>query len=226
MRRALCGRTDLCVRNPGFLKLTLARCALAACMLAGLMTASGLAQQFASLPVSGLASESYGPAKPTEAWINFCTRYPDECRVKGNEPETVELTAKTWALITATNRRVNRQVKPATDAEHWGVVDRWDFPDDGQGDCEDYQLLKRKLLVEGGLPRRAMRMTVVIDEEGQGHAVMMIRTDRGDFVLDNKRDAVLTWDKTPYTYVKREGQAGAGWVSLGGIASPTATANR
>jgi predicted transglutaminase-like cysteine proteinase len=226
MRRALSGRTDSCVRNLGFLRLNLARFALAACMLAGLMTASGLAQQFASLPTSGRASESYGPAKPTEAWINFCRRHGNECGVNGNEPETVALTPKVWALITATNRKVNRQIKPATDAEHWGVVDRWDFPDDGKGDCEDYQLLKRKLLVEAGLPRRAMRMTVVIDEEGQGHAVVMVRTDRGDFVLDNKRDAVLTWDQTPYTYIKREGQAGAEWVSLGGIASPTATANR
>ena len=121
---------------------------------------------------------------------------------------------------------MNRQIKPATDAEHWGVVDSWDFPGDSKGDCEDYQLLKRKMLVDAGLPRRAIRMTVVIDEEGQGHAVMMVRTDRGDFVLDNKRDAVLTWEKTQYTYIKRESQAGVGWVSLGGIASPTATANR
>jgi predicted transglutaminase-like cysteine proteinase len=37
---------------------------------------------------------------------------------------------------------------------------------------------------------------------------------------------VLTWDQTPYTYVKRESQAGTAWVSLGGVASPTATANR
>ena len=27
-----------------------------------------------------------------------------------------------------------------TGLEHRGVVDRWDFPDDGYGDCEDYQL--------------------------------------------------------------------------------------
>jgi predicted transglutaminase-like cysteine proteinase len=121
---------------------------------------------------------------------------------------------------------VNKRIKPITDQEHWGVVDRWDFPNDGEGDCEDYQLLKRKILARAGLPRRAMRMTVVIDEEGQGHAVLTVRTSRGDFVLDNKHDAVLTWDQTPYTYVKRESQAGTGWVSLGGVASPTATANR
>ena len=43
------------------------------------------------------------------------------------------------------------------------MPDRWDLPTTGYGDCEDMQLLKRKLLAERGLPRRAMRMTVVIN---------------------------------------------------------------
>ena len=103
---------------------------------------------------------------------------------------------------------MNARIKPITDKDHWGVVDRWEFPDDGKGDCEDYQLLKRKMLAERGLPRRAMRMTVVIDELGEGHAVLMIRTDRGDYILDNKTSAVLPWDQTGYVYVKRESQDG------------------
>jgi predicted transglutaminase-like cysteine proteinase len=225
MRHALPERTDSCVQNPGFLS-RIARPTLAALMLAGLAAAPALAQQFASLPPKGTSSEIYGAAKPIEAWTRFCARYASECTVDTSEPETIELTAKVWSLITSTNRKVNKRIKPVTDPEHWGLVDRWDFPDDGKGDCEDYQLLKRRILADAGLPRRAMRMTVVIDEDGQGHAVLMVRTSRGDFVLDNKRDAVLTWDRTPYTYIKRESQAGVGWASLGGIASPTATANR
>jgi predicted transglutaminase-like cysteine proteinase len=74
-----------------------------------------------------------------------------------------------------------------TDEEHWGISDRWDLPADGFGDCEDYQLLKRRLLAEAGLPRRAMRMTVVVDETGDGHAVLMVRTDRGDVVWTTGR---------------------------------------
>jgi hypothetical protein len=103
-----------------------------------------------------------------------------------------------------------------TDEEHWGVSDRWDLPADGFGDCEDYQLLKRRLLAEAGLPRRAMRMTVVVDETGDGHAVLIVRTDRGDVVLDNRTDAVLPWHRTGYAFVKRESQSSAAaWVSLG-----------
>ena len=82
------------------------------------------------------------------------------------------------------------------------------------------------MLVEAGLPRRAMRMTVVIDERGEGHAVLMVRTDRGDFILDNKTSAVLPWNQTGYVFVKREGQDGMTWASLGGLASPVTTANR
>ncbi len=70
-----------------------------------------------------------------------------------------------------------------------------------------------------------MRMTVVVDREGAGHAVLMIRTSRGDFILDNKTNAVLAWHDTGYVYVKRESQDGPGWVSLGGVTSPIVTAN-
>jgi predicted transglutaminase-like cysteine proteinase len=184
------------------------------------------AQTLASLPSPSPAIEKNGGARPVAAWVDFCRRHPSECAVDTSEPQTIAMTPDLWRTILSTNRRVNARIKPKTDMEHWGVVDRWDLPDDGYGDCEDYQLLKRKLLAERGLPRRAMRMTVVIDDLGEGHAVLMIRTDRGDYILDNKTSAVLPWRDTGYTYVKREGQDSTAWVSLGGVGSPVATANR
>jgi predicted transglutaminase-like cysteine proteinase len=117
-------------------------------------------------------------------------------------------------------------IRAKTDEDHWGIEDIWDFAEDGYGDCEDYQLVKRKRLVEAGFPRRALRMTVVIDEEGTGHAMMMVRTTRGDFILDNKRNAILPWHKTGNVYIKREGDEGSAWASLGGRTSPTMTANQ
>jgi predicted transglutaminase-like cysteine proteinase len=128
--------------------------------------------------------------------------------------------------MVSVNREVNAAVKPMSDQEHWGVGDRWDLAEDGYGDCEDYQLLKRRRLVAAGFPARAIRMTVVIDDENQGHAVLMVRTDRGDFILDNKRNTVLPWHQTGYTYVKREGQDDLAWVSLGRSTSPVVTAGR
>jgi predicted transglutaminase-like cysteine proteinase len=191
-------------------------------------TDSAHGQTVASLPASSqpIAVRNMA-ARPIKGWVSFCGQNPAECAVDASEPETVELTAQVWQTIIRINRHVNGSIKPATDKAHWGVEDRWDFAEDGYGDCEDYQLVKRRLLVEAGFPRRALLMTVVIDDEGQGHAVMMVRTNRGDYILDNKRNAVLPWHQTGYTFVKREGDLGAAWASLGGAsASPVATAGR
>jgi predicted transglutaminase-like cysteine proteinase len=151
---------------------------------------------------------------------------PEECTVDSSEPTVITLGQGIWKLVTEVNERVNALILPVTDQDHWGVADRWDYPDDGLGDCEDIQLLKRRILIEAGLPRRALRMTVVIDEHGAGHAVLMVRTDRGDYILDNKRSAVLSWQETGYRYVKREGSQTAAWVWLGNQAAPIVTATK
>ncbi|MFC4171557.1 transglutaminase-like cysteine peptidase [Microvirga sp. GCM10011540] len=167
-----------------------------------------------------------GTAKPIPGWIRFCGQNPAECTVDPSEPATMNLTAKDWQTLNRVNQQVNAAIKAKTDKDHWGVEDIWDFAEDGYGDCEDYQLVKRRKLVEAGFPRRALRMTVVIDEDGAGHAVMMVRTSRGDFILDNKRNTILPWHKTGYVYIKREGEEGMAWASLGGRTSPTMTANQ
>jgi predicted transglutaminase-like cysteine proteinase len=166
------------------------------------------------------------PARPTAAWTRFCAQQPGECAVDATEPEIIPLTPEALALVTAINKRVNDTISPVTDQEHWGVQDRWDYPDDGMGDCEDIQLLKRKLLVDQGLPRRALRMTVVIDKKGEGHAVLTVRTSEGDLILDNARDAVLPWRQTGYHFVKREGADGRTWVFLDGWRDSVVTAAR
>jgi predicted transglutaminase-like cysteine proteinase len=180
----------------------------------------------AALPNPAAPAQVTGEARPVAAWVDWCRRVPSDCAVNTGEAATIALTAQAWRTLVSVNRTVNRKIEPMADMEQLGVVDSWDLPTSGYGDCEDYQLLKRRLLVEAGLPRRALRMTVVIDEKGEGHAVLMVRTDRGDYVLDNKVDAILPWHQTGYTYVKREGHDGMAWVSLGGARSPTMTANR
>ncbi|HXV30629.1 MAG TPA: transglutaminase-like cysteine peptidase, partial [Sinorhizobium sp.] len=48
-----------------------------------------------------------------------------------------------------------------------------------------------------------------------GHAVLTVRTDRGDFILDNMRSKVLLWSETEYTFLKRQSSENAGrWVKL------------
>jgi predicted transglutaminase-like cysteine proteinase len=193
----------------------------------GMAATAAQAQTSITLPTPTALLGQGGTAKPTLGWVHFCDVNPVECAVDLSEPAVIALTAKTWQTMMRVNRQVNGAIKPLSDADHWGVEDRWDFAEDGYGDCEDYQLLKRKFLVSAGFPRRALRMTVVVDENGQGHAVMMVRTDRGEYILDNKRNTVLPWNQTGYTYVKREGDSGRSWASLGGaVSSPVATAGR
>ncbi|HEV2565766.1 MAG TPA: transglutaminase-like cysteine peptidase [Microvirga sp.] len=153
-------------------------------------------------------------APPLPGWVEFCSRIPEECIVDLRQPETLPMTEELADLLSSVNLSVNRRLIPVTDRNHWGVVDLWSYPTDGMGDCEDYQLLKRKLLIEAGLPRRALRMTVVIDENGEGHAVLTVRTDRGDLILDNKTDDVLEWFRTNYRYIKQESAEATGWVFL------------
>ncbi|MFC5083172.1 transglutaminase-like cysteine peptidase [Microvirga arabica] len=205
----------------------LAAAATGAALLSG-VAAANTAHAFPqlNLPVMSAAILSSGQAGPTPAWINFCKQMPGECALDSSEPAVIGLNHETWKLLVDVNERVNAKILPVTDQDHWGVADRWDYPNDGMGDCEDIQILKRRILIEAGLPRRALRMTVVIDELGAGHAVLMVRTDRGDYILDNKRAAVLSWQETGYRYVKREGSESTAWVWLGNQAAPIVTATK
>ena len=194
-------------------------------LTSGAFAGDSPSRRIAALPLAPELQAS-ALARPTVAWSEFCQRVPSECSINLSEPEKIKLTWATWNTIKAINNRVNGSIISLSDQDHWGVADRWDLPNDGYGDCEDIQLLKRKLLAEQGLPRRAMRMTVVIDDRGEGHAVLMMRTDRGDFILDNKTNAILPWDQTGFTFSKREGHDSTAWLSLGGFTSPIATAQR
>jgi predicted transglutaminase-like cysteine proteinase len=155
-------------------------------------------------------------ARAPIGWVEFCNENPKECAASASQPRDVVLTPKAWRDLVRVNKWANDTIKPVTDMEHWGVVERWSYPEDGKGDCEDYVLLKRKILVEAGWPREALLITVVRDKKGEGHAVLTVKTDRGEFVLDNQEEEVLLWFETGYRFVKRQSQGNPNvWVALG-----------
>ena len=158
-------------------------------------------------------------------WLEFCSEYAPECQTKPLEARDVVLSAKAWRDLVRINRWVNDTVKPIIDLEHWGVVERWSYPDDGYGDCEDYVLLKRRMLMQAGWPRQALLVTVVRDKVGDGHAVLTVKTDKGELVLDNQNEQILLWSETGYRFVKRQSQSDPNvWVALGEPHSAGATA--
>ena len=166
------------------------------------------------LPITSGAGVT-GEARAPIGWSDFCSRHVADCRVQALSPENAALTAVTWKTLVSVNLKVNEQIDPVTDQDHWGTIERWDYAADGRGDCEDYVLLKRKLLMEAGLPRQALLITVVRDAKGDGHAVLTVKTDRGDFVLDNQEARILPWTETGYRFVKRQSQENPNrWVSV------------
>jgi len=151
-------------------------------------------------------------------WVDFCNRHPEECGLGRLNPVDVHLTKQVWKTLNEINAFANASIEPISNLEHWGTtLDHWDYPVDGKGDCKIYALFKRKLLVERGFPRQALLMTIVRDLNGEGHAVLTVKTDRGDFVLDNLAEDVRPWNATGYQFFKRQAQDDPNvWLSLGG----------
>jgi len=165
-------------------------------------------------------------ARAPVGWKEFCVEYAPECDTAPLAPTDVVLTSQDWNELVRINERVNDTVKPLTDIEHWGVAERWNYPDDGFGDCEDYVLLKRKLLMQAGWPRQALLITVVRDKPGDGHAVLTVKTDQGEFILDNQTADVLLWSHTEYRFVKRQSETDPNvWIALGDSRPAPATAS-
>jgi predicted transglutaminase-like cysteine proteinase len=145
----------------------------------------------------------------------FCKVNPRECSIRSRNTAPEHMTDKLWRRITSVNVAVNRRIKSLTDVEIYGREEVWAYPDKGAGDCEDYALEKRRSLINDGLRASSLLITVVRKPNGEGHAVLTVRTDKGDFILDNLTDRVRLWTGTGYRYLKRQAVDHTGhWVSI------------
>lgn len=144
----------------------------------------------------------------------LCQREPGECRQATANARPIALTRNVWQAMIDVNNSVNTAVMPRTDQEIWGIEEYWSYPD-VFGDCEDYVLEKRRLLMNAGVPAGNLLITVVRQPNGDGHAVLTVMTSMGDYILDNLEPRVLAWTDTEYTYLKRQSAASSGkWVSI------------
>jgi predicted transglutaminase-like cysteine proteinase len=172
---------------------------------------------FATLVPATPAStgQSGAEARAPSGYIGFCKRNPKDCLAHPAQPDRVKLTGEVWAMLNKVNNVVNAAIQPEEDSAHYGVADYWTVPVDGAGDCEDYVLAKRRMLVLLGLPEPALRISVVLDHGVVRHAVLTVATDRGDYVLDSLKDEILATDRTDYVWVERQDRASrTGWVAL------------
>lgn len=112
--------------------------------------------------------------------------------------------AQVMAMAQVINTRINTVMQYRTDRVVWGVQERWVRPlaqyRSRFGDCEDFALEKRAALLEAGVPADRLRMAVAWSRSTGVHAVLIVRTAEGDFVLDNATAEIRRVDETGYQW--------------------------
>ncbi len=159
------------------------------------------------MQLAGLTSQPIGH-------YEYCKKYSSDCRIKAKSSDAVKLTRERWHDLVEVNAFSNFKIKPVTDLEGFGVEELWIYPS-SIGDCEDYVLMKRHMLMQRGWPASSLLITVVLLPNGDGHAVLTVRTDKADYVLDNLKEDIKPWNETEYTYLKRQSAKYSGhWTKI------------
>lgn len=193
---------------------------LVAAFLMGGMGGANAASPAAAMQTEGRTSQPIGH-------YQLCQQYPGECRQRGAMPAPSAMTSRLWSVVARINAQVNAGYQPMTDLEMWGKEEVWSFPTTA-ADCEDFVLEKRRRLIQLGLPSGNLLITVLRQTNGDGHAVLTLRTTAGDYILDNLDSRIRLWSNTDYTYLKRQSERDSGvWLSIGdGRADAVASVRR
>ena len=184
--------------------------ALLGCLM--MLSTAAMAASFERKPA--LFAKEYSETLPPIGFVEFCQRSPEYCQPNHGKARRLAMNEQQWLLVRMVNAFVNGAIAPVTDDTLYGTPEYWTIPADA-GDCEDVVLMKKKVLESKGIPAEALRITVVLDEHGDGHAVLTLTTAKGDFILDNRRNEIRGWGATGYTLLKRQSaQDPRKWVSL------------
>lgn len=132
-------------------------------------------------------------------------------------------------MAKAVNLHVNRRTRQIDDQRQYGREEYWTLPSARGGDCEDLVLLKKKMLLERGVSSETLLIATVLDRKLQSHAVLILRTNRGDLVLDNMTNKIVPWRSTGYTFLKLQNPRSLSrWQAVlsGGVIKDKPTASR
>ncbi len=114
------------------------------------------------------------------------------------EREYLEYTAGLHADLSRVNREWNRKVKYELDIDHYGVREKWAYPSDGKGDCEDVAIAKKRALEGMGIESF---FAVTKPQNGVRHVVLFVFTNKGALVLDTPADPVRFAKDLPYDWL-------------------------
>jgi predicted transglutaminase-like cysteine proteinase len=138
-------------------------------------------------------------------YYELCVGHPDECRAshgwmgQWSYQFGMHLDAARMKQLIAVNASVNHSIRQRTDRALYHVTDRW-VVNPKAGDCEDYALTKKARLIADGWPSSALLVALAKTRAGQDHAVLVVRTDRGDLVLDSLRSTIRGWTPSLYRW--------------------------
>ncbi len=174
---------------------------------AGVVSHSFAKRDFRTATISTSHTDDFMTADkgiaPPIGHVWFCQQNPKECQPHISPAIRVEVTAELVTQLVHINWMANKSITPTLDHEKYpgmGITEKWEYPDDWRGDCEDYALYKKRELERMGWPSSALLLTVVYDERNEGHTILTVRTTMGDLILDNKNDGVRHWRSTPYVF--------------------------
>ncbi|WP_171981890.1 transglutaminase-like cysteine peptidase [Brevundimonas sp. LM2] len=119
--------------------------------------------------------------------------------------------------VVAINRAVNNAVRGVERVSAMGGIEGWVRPSMTRwglvGDCKNFAVEKRERLIEAGVSASQLRYAVVYRRDIGLHAVLVVRVNDRDYVLDNRSVHVLPWQDAPYTWVKVN-EPGEGWKQV------------
>ncbi len=178
------------------------------------LTAPETLRNRADLPVA-LELADDAPTLAPLAFVKFCMNSAAHCDQQSDSTR-VALNQERWQEMQTVNAMVNARIAPnaAKGGYDWSLDTRY-------GNCNDYAVQKRQELIARGFPVGALSLAAVVTGMGEGHLILTVRTDRGDFVLDNLRQPIVAWNRTGYRWLSRQSAENPKfWVKVGGGRAP------
>lgn len=129
--------------------------------------------------IAGMTAAMYTLAP--SGFYRFCAEHTVSCSPRFGD------VIPSVPMVDAVNRQVNAEMTPTAEADG---ADVWKVGGK-TGDCEDYALTKRAALLKAGVASSRLRLATGITSSGEGHAVLVVTTDVGDLVLDNRTNALM-----------------------------------
>ena len=164
--------------------------AMAGLTIAATMFSAGGAAAYSNVKVSTFELVTQTAAVTPLSMQYFCAQHRSECAASGRGQVT--MSPNLMAVLKQINGHVNRAIRPQRD-----TADVWEL-NPTSGDCEDYVLSKRSALIRQGVSAGALRIAYTHTRRGEPHAVLVVRTSEGDFVLDNLTNSVKTLRASGY----------------------------